>query len=277
MFFIKNILTYVKNSVIYYLSINIKFFILRRDNMKNQAIEKINKIGKISYIISKIAKVVLIIGLVVALVGAVFCFVLPKNTVKADMSGKMNLELNFESLGLNEQDILDGLDEGELELKVQNIQFGSIETNSNIKIFEQDYKPLEVIQNDSTVVMNLETDSNSFTLRDVGLILIIASTALAMTIVTVYFVQALCKEFRDCNSPFEENVIKKMRNLAISLIPWTIISSIIESVLGSFMYGGLKLSISIDLGIVLVVLIVFVLIYIFKYGAVLQQESDETL
>ena len=90
MFFIKNILTYVKNSVIYYLSINIKFFILRRDNMKNQAIEKINKIGKISYIISKIAKVVLIIGLVVALGGAIFCFVLPKNTVKADMSGKMN-------------------------------------------------------------------------------------------------------------------------------------------------------------------------------------------
>lgn len=245
--------------------------------MKNQAIEKINKIGKISYIISKITKVVMIIGLVVALIGAVFCFVLPKDTVKADMSGRMNLELNFEALGLSEQEIIDGLDEGELELKVQNIHFGNIETNSSIEIFEQDYKPVDVEQKDNTVVMNFETDSNSFTLRDVGLLLIISSIALAMTIVTVYFVQALCKEFRDCKSPFEENVIKKMRNLAISLIPWTIISSMIESVLDSFMYGGLQLSISIDLGIVLVVLIVFVLIYIFKYGAVLQQESDETL
>ena len=115
--------------------------------MKNQAIEKINKIGKISYIISKITKVVMIIGLVVALIGAVFCFVLPKDTVKADMSGRMNLELNFEALGLSEQEIIDGLDEGELELKVQNIHLGNIETNSSIEIFEQDYKPVDVEQN----------------------------------------------------------------------------------------------------------------------------------
>jgi len=33
----------------------------------------------------------------------------------------------------------------------------------------------------------------------------------------------------------------------------------------------------IDFGVVLIILIVFALVYIFKYGAVLQQESDETL
>jgi len=33
----------------------------------------------------------------------------------------------------------------------------------------------------------------------------------------------------------------------------------------------------VDLGMVLIILFIFVLAYIFKYGAVLQQESDETL
>jgi len=47
--------------------------------------------------------------------------------------------------------------------------------------------------------------------------------------------------------------------------------------LESAMSGGIHLIFSIDLGVVLVVLIVLVLVSIFKYGAVLQQESDETL
>ena len=107
--------------------------------------------------------------------------------------------------------------------------------------------------------------------------MLLSSVAMAMTIVTISFAESLCKAFRDCTSPFDTKVIKKMQNLAISLIPWTIILSIIDSTMDSFLAGGLRLSLSIDLGVVLVVLIVFVLVYIFKYGAVLQQESDETL
>ena len=35
--------------------------------------------------------------------------------------------------------------------------------------------------------------------------------------------------------------------------------------------------IGVDLGMVLIIFFIFVLVHIFKYGAVLQQESDETL
>ena len=99
-----------------------------------------------------------------------------------------------------------------------------------------------------------------------------------MALVTLFFVGALCKAFRYCESPFEENVIKKMQNLAISLIPWTIISSIAESFVTNLLnVGRFEFGIGVDFNVVLVIALIFVLVYIFKYGAVLQRESDETL
>ena len=68
-----------------------------------------------------------------------------------------------------------------------------------------------------------------------------------------------------------------MKHLAVALIPWCIISSVSDSTFSSIVSGKPSFSLSVDLGMVLVVLVVLVLVYIFKYGAVLQQESDETL
>ena len=100
---------------------------------------------------------------------------------------------------------------------------------------------------------------------------------LALTLVTLYFVGALCKAFRYCESPFEETVTKKMQNLAFSLIPWAFFSSITEMVAQGSFTGKMELSVGIDLNMVLIIVLIFALVYIFKYGAVLQRESDETL
>lgn len=68
-----------------------------------------------------------------------------------------------------------------------------------------------------------------------------------------------------------------MKNLAISLIPWVVLSNISDMFLQYIMTGNYNIALSINLKIVLVIVLIFALIYIFKYGAVLQQESDETL
>ena len=76
-------------------------------------------------------------------------------------------------------------------------------------------------------------------------------------------------------------LIKKVESyiyLAISLIPWTIISSMAESFVANLLnVGSFEFGISVDFNVVLVIVLIFVLVYIFKYGAVLQRESDETL
>ena len=68
-----------------------------------------------------------------------------------------------------------------------------------------------------------------------------------------------------------------MQNLAYALIPWAFATSFKDAATESLIKGGNDFAWSLDLGVVLVVLVVFLLVYIFKYGAILQQESDETL
>ena len=68
-----------------------------------------------------------------------------------------------------------------------------------------------------------------------------------------------------------------MQNLAYALIPWTVVTTISNSISDSVMNHKISLNFTLDLGVVLIGLVVLVLVHIFKYGAVLQQESDETL
>ena len=107
--------------------------------------------------------------------------------------------------------------------------------------------------------------------------MLVLALNITMVMVTLCFISSLCKAFRDCESPFEENVVRKMRNLAYSLIPWAIFSTITNSVADSLLMNKVSVNFTVDLGVIMIVLVVFVLVHIFKYGAMLQQESDETL
>ncbi|MBE5883672.1 MAG: DUF2975 domain-containing protein [Lachnospiraceae bacterium] len=249
--------------------------------MKEKAIQKINKVGKISYIITTIAKVLVIVSLICTLVAAVFCAVIPEEAVKMSLGGNLNVEIDYASLGGNiseeERANLEAILEEEQDIKVQNIQVGMIDGAWGITVADQNYQPTDIVVTEDIVQMALVSEDVMYTFQDLVSLWLLAAVALAMTLVTLCFIGALCKAFRNCTTPFDGDVIKKMQNLAISLIPWTIVSSLVTSVLESAMSGGIHLIFSIDLGVVLVVLIVLVLVSIFKYGAVLQQESDETL
>lgn len=249
--------------------------------MKEQAIQKINKVGKISYIIAVIAKVFVIVGLVSSLVGVVICFAVPEDAVKMTMRGNMIVEADMEAMGgsITQTDLDDmqqSLEEGG-EWRVETVQNGIMNGSLEINSTGQVYEPVSVEVEGNKVKIDMISEDTSFTLRDIAGLWLVAMVSLIMTIVTLSFVSSLCKAFRDCASPFEENVIKKMQNLAISLIPWTIISTVSESILNSVASNRIQWSITVDMGVVLIVLVVLILVYIFKYGAVLQQESDETL
>lgn len=230
--------------------------------MKEQAIQKINKIGKISNIITLIAKILVGIALGVALVGAVICFVIPDSMLKFNMQGTMNMELDYSSLGIS-------MTEEEMAVAQAEVERGLVSDEATTIT--------EIAVTENKIIIAGDTDYISFTMRDAAWLYVLALGVLAMTFVTLVFIGALCKAFRDCHSPFEENVIKKMQNLAVSLIPWAVVSAVSGSVANSLLHQKVNIMFSIDLGVILIALVVLVLVYIFKYGAVLQQESDETL
>ena len=84
------------------------------------------------------------------------------------------------------------------------------------------------------------------------------------------------KTLSKCETPFAEDVISRMTTFANSLVPVAILSVFNKSFWESFNSANM-FSIDFDFGVLLLVAVVYVLVMIFKYGAELQHEADETL
>lgn len=234
--------------------------------MKEEAIKKINKIGKVSSVFALIGKILIGMSMVLLLLSAIVCFALPEEFMAITLDEKVGFVLDVSAFGETMTD------EDAEEMKKEFEESFELEVATGEKAqFE------EVIVTDGKLEAKGVVPTYSFTIRDLAWLLVVLALNITMVMVTLCFISALCKAFRDCQSPFEENVVKKMNNLAYSLIPWAVFSSITNSVANSLLQNKISLDFTVDLGVIMIVLVVFVLVYIFKYGAMLQQESDETL
>ena len=239
---------------------------------KEDAILKVNKLGNVGNIVVRILKIIAVIGFVLMLAGAIAVMALPKNLMKLDLGAKADITLDVTELvgTLDEagkeailQGFYDGLDEGD----------AGVSMNLN----GSEYETVSVETTDTGLFVESEVETYSIELRDLGIVCVLGIITLAALFVSLLFAGKLCQAFRDCESPFEENVVKQLNALAYSLLPWAILGSLTESVTESIFTNNYNIMIGVDLGMVLIIIFIFVLAYIFKYGAVLQQESDETL
>lgn len=237
--------------------------------MKEQAISKINKMGKVGRILTIIARIFVSIAVVAGIIGTIFLIKLPDNFIKLNINGDATVDVDLSSVGINlsnkeQKDVKKNLEEGNFTVSVgQGYQ-------SNLDINEANVT-------DKGFSLRANGDMANFSLHNIFAVTIAATIYSIMTIITLCFVGSLCKAFENCQSPFEEAVIKKMKNLAFSLIPWVVLSTITEGLVAGVMTGNFDITAGIRLDMVFIILIIFVLTYIFQYGAVLQQESDETL
>lgn len=233
--------------------------------MKEEAIKKINKIGKVSSVFALIGKIVLGMSLVALLISAIACFVLPAEFITITVDEKVGFILD-----------VGAFDEVMTEEDAEEMK-KSFAESFEAEVAGEDVQIEEIVVADNKLQADTVVPTYSFTIRDLAWLVIVLALNVAMIMVTLCFISALCKAFRDCQSPFEENVVKKMSNLAYSLIPWAVFSSITNSVANSLLQNKVSVNFTVDLGVIMIVLVVFVLVHIFKYGAMLQQESDETL
>ena len=231
--------------------------------MKEQAVQKINKIGKISSVVALICKILVGLGIGILLLASIVCFLVPKDSIRIVSTEKVAVEMDYSKFS----SLVD-----EAELKKQ-LEAGT----EDIVINDKEVAIEDVKVEGNMVHVTQENQQYVLDIHEMFGMCLVLALMLVLVMVTLIYAGGLCKAFRDCQSPFEENVIKKMQRFAYSLIPWIVASSVIEGVGSKLMTGGQVISVSIDLGMILVVLVVFLLVYIFKYGAVLQQESDETL
>ncbi len=232
---------------------------------KETAIKKINKMGSIGRVISTILIVILILGDIAAVLGIAALAIIPDGLVSVKGSTELRMDVNpAVAGGTADASITDHILEGG-HFSVGGFEF--------VK---------EKAQNDGLISYVVNPYTSSIDIKN--FISIVAATAgvITMALINFFFIRSLCNAFKNCTSPFEDNVVKKLRNLAFSLIPWTVLGSLTSILSGAafstFMMGSKqRFTVSIDLSMLLVVAIILMLSYIFKYGAVLQQESDETL
>ncbi|MBQ7612883.1 MAG: hypothetical protein IJU92_07425 [Spirochaetaceae bacterium] len=205
--------------------------------MKNQYIEKINLIGKIGLILSRFAQVAVGIGVIALIVAAVLLYREP-----------------------------DGAFQITQEIKREEIIDKAIEKSGLIKHNKND----EVILDGEKEIHKTE-ERLSITNHGMSKRFIIVAIFLVYLWVVFFLISGLCKTLKKCESPFSEIIVKKLHYLAFALLPLIFVDTGSDPLSLNFIRFGVSLP-----GAIIVVLMVG-LITVFRYGALLQQESDETL
>ena len=236
--------------------------------MENSSIKKINIAGKVGYIIS----IFLIVATIAGMVGIGICTVGALAISDNEINIKMTTNVNVSSTG----NFLDKLTSfifigGDKELNAITEK-----AKDGIKVDDKDISELSVREEDGGLIIDAKTNEISYSMKNIMAALITTFVFLVSVTVALFMLKALMKSLKNCKTPFAEDVIKNMTRFATSLV-CVMILDIIISILWSALSTGLSYNTSVNLGSVLLVAVIYVLIVVFKYGAKLQQESDETL
>ncbi len=233
--------------------------------MKSDAIKKINIVGRVGGILALITKIFVILILVLCLFGFIVSMILPSDLCRIKIDGKTEILLDLAFFGWE-------ADEETSESIRQEV-----EDSADINYEGNDFSVDRVDMEGSQIKIDASARVGEFSIKPLAWTLLGAMINLVFLLISVIFAGRLAKAFRYCESPFESNVISRMKQFAYSLIPWTVISCVIDSLLTSIWTSSAKFSFRLDVEAIFMVLIILGLAFIFQYGAVLQQESDETL
>lgn len=218
--------------------------------MNNENTVKINKLGKAIRIIINVCKCLLIAGIVCCLIGAALCLAIPNDA--ASINGSAQGTITVDDSKIPSFITL-------VDIEENDIHFNSFGLNIIWKVTEK-----KSADNIRTIDINGKAENLSGRELKLAAAGVCGMGALAcgMYLITMIFGGMLAKALETCTSPFEDNVIRRMKHFAYSLIPWIVIDAT---------------GIHINLLIVLFVIVFILLTHIFAYGAELQRESDETV
>lgn len=231
--------------------------------MKQEVVAKINKFGKIGEVIAQISRIFVILGAVILLAAGIFMLAAPKDLFTLDYYVGMDMQVDLDAVGetITEDDM------AELEADAYTV------TTSDTEMVIVD---VEADEEANTLNVKFASEpTNMFNATKIVIFILLQLLLLVVNFITITFIIKLCKEFKTCETPFSAGVIKRIKQVGFSLIPWCIVYPTAEAA-ANFMVSN-NLNISIDIGMIIMVLVVLALAYIFQYGAMLQQESDETL
>lgn len=231
---------------------------------KEKALKSINSIGNAGTVISTVMQIFLIIGIIVVIIAGIVVMSIPGDVFEFSIRSGGSIEFDASALPKS-------------GIKLLSYKPGDSTVNVNFSFNGINYKTVNTVVDGDHVTTELEGKTNVINRSGLMIVAVAAAVILMMTMAVMIFIKKLCKSIRDCSTPFEQDVITGLERCAWMLIPWVIVCGVAKNVIESVLSGAHNLMLSISLSTVLVIVLIFGLSYIFKYGAELQTESDETL
>ncbi len=244
---------------------------------KIRSINTINVAGKVGRIIC----VFLVIAVITCMV---ITGILTAGVIRIsnqDITVRVSREIDIESSGnfldmLNSFIKIDGVDNLSDLVPEDGQVITAGREGKDITIDDSDFSEINVTRKGNALTVNTKAHETVFSVKRVIVNLVVTFVMLGTAAFAIHTVKWLMKALEICETPFCENVIKKMTLFANSLIPVIIMNTLCNAVWNSLGKGS-ELNISLNIGSVLLVAVVYLLIAVFRYGAQLQQEADETL
>lgn len=219
--------------------------------MENKNIKRINTIGKVSRVVIILFEIVIICGIVGAILAGSALLAMPKDFITVNGNASAEIMIDTDKAPL----LLDADDFEELE-GADNIDLDFLDVFLDVKVNEGENGVVAINANAGAD----NADTRIITLS-LGVAAFVGAVLLGAILVVAIFGYKLAKAFSTCTSPFEENVITRMKRFGYSLIPWAAITCLSSD--------------SVSLTAVLFAVVVILITQIFSYGAKLQQENDD--
>ena len=231
----------------------------------NESIKKkINGIGEAGNVISIILIVLNALACLALIAALVLFMLLPKDALTLGFKIDADATVGKSLIG----PYLDDIDEkslDDLNLSVSVGEAYSVDVNTSLE------------KTEDGLVGGISTGRIAIPASRFGSGLLAALAKLVAALVVLIILNKLSREFKRCDSPFSDGVIRWMTIFAWVLLGASVFSQVAAGIATGVMLRGSGLRINLDLTTLFVTLIVLFLTMIFRYGAKLQREADETL
>lgn len=217
--------------------------------MKNENVVKINNLGKVSRILIIIARIINMIAIVCLPIVCIVLLMLPDNSII--ITGSATARIIVDDEDLPEHAIR--IDEQDFDGKILGTALKWIVTDEGTVDGKHEFS-----------INGGINDLTGKQLKYIALVLAVCGEVILICLyIALTFAQKLAKALENCNSPFEDEVLRRMKVFGIALAVWAGSVVLFNGISGIFA--------------AFVVIVVLLFISVFKYGAQLQQQADDTV
>lgn len=243
--------------------------------MKEKYINKIKIMGKVARTVVSVAKVLVIISMVLMVLLYLFLDSWEKYITYIEVAD-IEWALDLRNFGFVYSEV-DRAQQAEVEEFKFEQEYAEMFKDTNATGFGKlEIGGIIYSERIESIYGDDYFESRQILIDDVDTYLIVMFVCAIFVYITLVYAGNFFEALKESDSPFGEYVIKYMQGFAFSLIPWGLFGPTVQITAVEWA-KKISVVVGVNFTTIFVIIVLLCLAYVFKYGALLQQESDETL